>query len=158
MGFGDIAEIVRAFQGWPYPNVDPADCPDIGIWPPYPGVGNYSNSGCLGGGGRDRSTSEPCAEDDRVEFTPGPGTLEVLHENATYNCCVDDIVISLSLEGSTLHLRETEILTMPCDCMCCYNTEATVLGLAPGVYTAELCWNDWETSGERCYEEVVVIP
>jgi hypothetical protein len=51
----------------------------------------------------------------------------------------------------------TEVLTMPCDCQCCYEVEATVVDLAPGEYTVEFCWYDYETAGERCYVEDIVI-
>ena len=37
----------------------------------------------------------------------------LVHGNATYNCCPDDIVLSLTVEGNTLRLTEEEVLTMP---------------------------------------------
>ena len=125
--------------------------------PPGPRVGGYSDSGCLPGGAR-----EECGE-EQVEFTvPAPGTLHVLHRNATYNCCVEGIPISLRVDysaGCVLHLVETEVLADGgCDCMCCYNVEATIVDLAPGLYTAELCWQDWETGQELCYAEDIEIP
>ena len=87
------------------------------------------------------------------------GTLYVVHESATYNCCPGDIVVSLSIEGSILHLTEQEIpAEWPCPCLCCYNVEATVVNLDPGTYTVEFCWQDWETAGEQCYIDEVVIP
>ena len=49
-------------------------------------------------------------------------------------------------------------MATPCDCMCCYNVEATVVGLDPGEYLVQFCWLDWELGGEQCYEEPVVIP
>ena len=33
INFADIANIVGAFQGYPYPFKDPADCPSVGEWP-----------------------------------------------------------------------------------------------------------------------------
>ena len=33
VNFVDIANMISAFQGRPYPYADPGDCPDIGAWP-----------------------------------------------------------------------------------------------------------------------------
>jgi hypothetical protein len=118
-----------------------------------PAIGEYSNSGCLG---RSRGGYPWCGE-DQIELTVEGGTLDVIHRNATYNCCPDDIVISLTVEGTWLRLTEEEILTMPCDCMCCYDVEATIVNLAPGEYTVEFCWFDYETGGEQCYTEDIVV-
>jgi len=117
-------------------------------------MGSVAHTGCLDPPGEE----EPCVEDDEIELTVEGNTLHVAHWNATYNCCLDDIAISLTVEGNLLRLTEDEILTAPCDCMCCYNAEATVVDLAPGEYTAEFCWDDWETGGELCYVQEVVIP
>jgi hypothetical protein len=130
---------------------------EVVIPEPEPQVGSYSDSGCLTAP-NDRGIA--CGEDqeDQVEFTPGPSSLYVLHRNAVYNCCPDDIVITLTVEGSVLRLREEEVLTMPCWCLCCYDVEATLIDLAPGAYTAELCWYDYDTGGEECYLEDIEIP
>ena len=119
-----------------------------------PRMGDVANTGCLDLPGEE----EPCVEDDEIELIVEGNTLHVVHWNATYNCCLDDIVVSLNVEGALLSLTEDEILTMPCDCMCCYDVEATVLDLAPGEYTVEFCWEDWETGGELCHVQEVVIP
>jgi hypothetical protein len=92
------------------------------------------------------------------EFTVEPGTLHVLHRNATYNCCPDEIAISLVVDGAFLRLTEEEILTNPCFCVCCYDVAATVVNLEPGAYTVVFCWYDYETEQEQCYEEGIVIP
>ena len=148
VGLGDIIGAIGGFQGDPYPGLGPLGCGSSG-----PRIGGHSNSGCL------RDGDDACADPDEVEFTVvGPGTLHVLHTNATYNCCPDDIVISLSVEGNLLRLTEEEVLTEPCWCVCCYNIEATVVDLAPGAYTVRFCWFDYETGGEQCYIEDIVIP
>jgi hypothetical protein len=119
-----------------------------------PYVGQYSNTGCkeLRPGGQ-----WPCPDPDRITFTPGAGTLHVLHENATYNCCVDEIVISAGLNGNVLTLVEGEMLTIPCDCECCCDTQAEVVCLPPGTYTVEFHWFDPDTGQWECYVEVVQI-
>ena len=86
-----------------------------------------------------------------------PGTLHVVHSNATYNCCSEDIVISLVVEGNVLHLTEEKVCPNPCPCLCCYDVEATVIGLAPGAHTVRFCWDDYETGGEQSGSFIAVM-
>ena len=152
VGLGDIMGAIGGFQG----------SSDTGLGPKNWGassahIGSYSNSGCLPGsdGGRDYVW----CPDDEIELTVGPGTLHVLHKDATYWCAQEDIVITLSIEGNVLKLTEKEINPEPTDCLCCYNVEATVVDLAPGEYTVEFCWDDYESGWEQvCYVENIVIP
>ena len=120
-----------------------------------PHIDQYTHDGCLlGANGEDPL---PCG-DDQFTLTVEGDTLHVLHENAVYNCCLDDIAVSLSVEGNVLWLSETEVAPDPCWCLCCYEVEATVVSLAPGSYTVEYCWYDewdWEL---YCYEETISIP
>lgn len=118
---------------------------------PVPYISAYSNTGCLW------EQFWPCEEDDVVVFTPTSGALHAAHMNITYNCCLDDIVVSMTVVDDFISLTEEEVLTNPCYCICCYDFEATVAGLAPGTYTVEYCWYDYE-EGPRCYTETVVIP
>jgi len=140
--------------GAPGATVPPvADEPGTLAGPPL--VSDYSNSGCLDFVDNGYWV---CPEDDSVIFTADAAGLHVLHENATYNCCADEIVIALSADGTMIHLAETEALTVPCDCLCCYDVEALIVGLAPGSYTVELCWFDEDTFEQRCYVADVEIP
>jgi len=98
-----------------------------------------------------------CPE-DVVTFWVTDGVLHMQHENAEYNCCADDIEISLLVAGVVVHLEEQEILLqVPCPCLCCYEPTATVVGLPPGTYTVELCWLDAD-SGWTCHVETIVVP
>jgi len=129
-------------------------------FPPLsPYVSVYANSGCLPGI-HDDIGDDPysCPGDDTIELTVDGSTLHVVHRNATYNCCPDDIIVSLSVEGNVLTLTEEEILTAPCDCVCCYEVQATVADLSSGAYTVRFCWYDYETEQATCYEEGIVIP
>jgi hypothetical protein len=157
-----VEEIV--IEGGPHPdgNVppvagDPGDSPadPVDTKPLQPRVEEYFDSGCLGeGGGGDWNA---CEDDDEIILTVEGNTLHVLHANATYNCCPDEIVISLEVEQNRLLLTEEEILTDPCYCVCCYEVGARVVDLAPGTYIVEFCWFDYETHGERWHVEEIVI-
>jgi len=119
-----------------------------------PYVDEYWDSGCLperGGQGM------ACEEDDQITYTVGSHMVHVLHSNAEYNCCPDDIVISLTVEGNVLHFAEEEVLSTPCFCICCYDVEATVVNLPSGTYVAEFCWYDYGF-GDRCDVQEIVIP
>ena len=163
--FKDIDWAVKGFQGWTYligPPPDslptgffaPLDCPPDAC-PTGARLRDYSRGVCKPGpdpGPFARGTF--CAE-DVIVLTPSPGELHMMHRNAEYNCCPVDIIVTLTVDGNTIHLREEEVLEDPCFCMCCYDIEATVDNLAPGPYTVEVCWMD---GGETCDEQVVVIP
>ncbi|MBN2448654.1 MAG: hypothetical protein JXO22_18150, partial [Phycisphaerae bacterium] len=114
-----------------------------------PHIAGYSDSGCL--------RLWECG-DDEFSFTVADGVLHSLHANAYYNCCPDGFPVTMSLAGDLLQLIEVEILVEPCWCLCCYDIEATVVGLAPGTYTVEYYWFDYETDMVQCHTESVEIP
>ena len=146
--------------------------PGCGITPSSgdgPALKSYTNSGCLPGTstGEDQPPGKLVQQqdgiancgDDEFEFTVDGTVLQIVHRNATYNCCVDDIVVALSVEGTTLTLNEEEDLTSGgCFCTCCYDVEATVTDLQPGDYGVEFCWQDSETDSELCHMEDIVVP
>jgi hypothetical protein len=122
-----------------------------GLWP---SLEHYGNSGCLS---TPLSGDEyPWCGDDLVEITVVGRSLHVVHRSATYNCCPEDIRVDLTVAGTTLLLKETEVLLMPCACLCCYDIESVVVDLLPGYYWVEYCWDDWETE-QGCYTEFVLI-
>ncbi|MHC4785861.1 MAG: hypothetical protein ACYTE6_07830 [Planctomycetota bacterium] len=141
-GVVNVTDFLRVLAGW-------GPCAGSG---PY--LGGYSNSGCLPGGTR---AQEPCTEDDTFAFVVEGDRLAVTHFDATYNCCPEDIAVSLAVDEWLLILTETEIPGMPCDCNCCYEVESAVEGLDPGTYTVEYWWFDYETGQEQCHTDVVVV-
>ena len=120
---------------------------------PAPNLSGYWDDDCAGGQGRGRA-----CDPDVVELTVVGHTLNVEHSSATYNCCADEIAVTLTVQGNVLHLEETEIAPDPCWCLCCHTVGATVSDLASGTYVVELCWYDNETGGELCHIEEIVVP
>ena len=118
-----------------------------------PLVVSSSKSGCLQDS--NGNTQWPCDEDEIVLTLDG-NTLHVVHRNATYNCCAANVVVFSAFGGDVLRLTEEEILIFPCFCECCYDVEATVVGLLPGTYSVEYCWEDDEL-GEQCHTEEIVV-
>ena len=134
-----------------------------------PLIAAYSDSGCLPGTGEDEYETladlleapedYPGCGEDQIEFTVDGTTLDLVHRNATYNCCLDDIAITLSVDGTVLSFTEEENLTTGgCLCLCCYDVEATAVDLAPGEYTVRFCWEDHEADGEQCHAESITVP
>jgi hypothetical protein len=126
-------------------------------------IETYTNTGCL-------SDPEPvddlenapddypgCGQDE-VDLTVSGSTLNVVHRNATYTCCPDEIRVTMSADGSTISLTEAEMVTLECDCLCCFNVQATVVDLPSGQYDVELCWTDYENGGQQCHTETVAVP
>lgn len=136
----------RDFQGFQVTyNTPPPQAP--------PQLVGYGDSGCLSYPlGRDA-----CGEDEFV-LTVAGGTLDILHRNAYYNCCPDDIVVTLDAQEPTLNLTETAIVTLPCWCMCCYDVWSSVTGLLPGSYTVSYCWFDEDSGVTECHTEVIAVP
>lgn len=99
----------------------------------------------------------PWCGKDELDVTVQSRSLQVTHRNAAYNCCLDDILVTLDVHGAFLHFQEKELLTTGCHCLCCYDTTTTVEGLTPGVYRVEYCWMD-EEHGNMCLTEDVTVP
>lgn len=64
--------------------------------------------------------------------------LIVRHIDAVYNCCIEDITVSVTVSGQVIDLYETEVLSAPCDCLCPYDITTEIFGLPPGVYTVQV--------------------
>ena len=134
----------------------------VGVWCVYdemPFVGGYSNSGCLDNPYTAAAEDVyPWCGDDGIVAVVGENKIMVTHLNATYNCCPDEIAVTLEVEGNKLKLNEAEILTTPCDCMCCYNVDTEIAVFEPGEYIVEVCWDDWETGSILCDSITVEVP
>jgi len=119
---------------------------------PAPYIRTYSDSGCLSG--------EPdglCDPDEFILEVDGH-TLNTFHMSAEYNCCPDEIAVSLEVQGNVLIFTEDEILTNPCYCICCYDVEASAVNLPSGRYEVVYCWFEYDTNQVECHEEEITIP
>ena len=95
---------------------------------------------------------------DVIQLTVEGSVLHTHHQDAEYNCCFEDIAVTLTVEGNLIRLDEEEIVPDPCWCLCCVDVWATVAGLASGNYTVEYCWFEYGTNQVECYSEDIVIP
>ncbi len=99
------------------------------------------------------------------------GTLNLTHQNATFNCCVDLLSAEFTFSNDTIYIVESEVLKDGgCCCICPYDVDMQITNLPAGVYTVvvESPWtyNDTEFSldlttepgGYTCYKEAIEMP
>ncbi|MBP7936973.1 MAG: hypothetical protein KA354_20205 [Phycisphaerae bacterium] len=108
--------------------------------------------------GHSTENGYPWCGKDELDIIAQGHSLQVTHRNAAYNCCLDSIQVTLNAQGPNLRFYETETLTTPCFCLCCYDTTTTVEGLTPGAYTIEYCWQDEESEYMCLTRDVMVLP
>jgi hypothetical protein len=88
--------------------------------------------------------------------TGGPGQIDVNHLAASHNCCAE-IGMDISVDGSTITLREREEGD-PCYCTCRFDVSATIRDLAPGEYRVEIPGDEpLVVEGVRVTEPVELI-
>ncbi len=98
-----------------------------------------------------------CTEDDRLTAQLDGGGILATHGNATYNCC-STVSFSLSREDQKLVLVESEDLSNPCDCVCCFTLAARITDVSPGDWTVVLRWFDYGTAAWRELSTQVTVP
>lgn len=64
----------------------------------------------------------------------GNGLLKLKHVNAGFNCCPQQVYISVKQMGNKIIIDEKE-MAQNCRCLCLYDVEAEIINLAPGKYT-----------------------
>ena len=86
-----------------------------------------------------------CWDDDQVYAEVAGGRVAVFHDATIYNCCPDPFEYEISVEGDFIRVREIEVLSNPCYCICCFNLAMTIEDVPAGDYTLEFTWFDYET-------------
>jgi len=84
--------------------------------------------------------------DDTVYTEIDGNSLTVHHHGALYNCCPDPFSYAVVQEDNQILVTETEILSNPCFCICCFDLSVTIEDLAPGTYDLVFTWYDYESS------------
>jgi hypothetical protein len=83
------------------------------------------------------SVSSPAASqecDEQVTITPGPGSIEVYHQQSLYNCCCS-ILFDVQQDSYSIEVHEYEdLIEGGCDCVCCFDAHVAIEGLSPGDY------------------------
>ncbi len=86
-----------------------------------------------------------CWDQDDIRAYYQDGLITVIHNATVYNCCPDSFTFQVEQEGAVIRVWEHENLTEACLCLCCYNLSVSLGAPAPGDYTIEFSWSDYET-------------
>ncbi len=86
-----------------------------------------------------------CWGQDYFRTSVETGVVTIIHENALYNCCPDRFDYAIAQEGNQISVVETEVVSIPCACLCCYALPVAVGPLPPGQYQIDFSWHDYET-------------
>ena len=69
------------------------------------------------------------------------GTLSIMHTNTVFNCCVETLLGSytIDVENGLITIEEDEVLENGgCDCICPYDIQHEIWNLPPGEYTIKV--------------------
>lgn len=100
----------------------------------------------------------PGCEEDLLHAEVSGSSVTVFHDDAAYNCCPDGFDYSVDVQGTEVYVVETEILTEPCLCLCCYDLSVEIENLAPGEYSLHFTWYDYDTVRWETWSDTVLIP
>ncbi len=89
--------------------------------------------------------AQPVDCEDEVYAVVDGGTVTVFHDGAVYNCCPDPFEYTVEVAGDQILVVETEVLSNPCFCICCFDLFVEIEDVAPGDYTLTFTWYDYET-------------
>jgi hypothetical protein len=121
VNIGDAVYLINfIFRGGPEP------CP-------VPGGGMTGHSGCKGPYKNPDTLSLDCIQ---YEYD-GMGTLNLTHINGAFNCCPEEILVDINVQGNTIYISEDETFGPEgaCACLCLFDVYITITGLMPGTYT-----------------------
>jgi hypothetical protein len=79
----------------------------------------------------------PPDEDECIHYRYSGNTLVLAQRNAAFNCCPGEITAAITVNGHVITIRETE-QEAGCSCLCLYDLEMEISGLAPGVYRIQV--------------------
>jgi hypothetical protein len=98
----------------------------------------YSNtSDCVRDKGEEID-GECYGDPPRIKLLTDGLEIEIIHQNACFNCCLDTILVDLRQEEHRIILTESEDVTNPCRCLCPFRVTASVEVSLPGDYRIEI--------------------
>ncbi|MEW6379918.1 MAG: BsuPI-related putative proteinase inhibitor [bacterium] len=100
-----------------------------------PRIKSFANSGCKTATRGDVSLSLTEELKFSYSYQQDSGILFLKHTNASFNCCIEEITVTMSIEGQVINVYEEEKLKgSGCRCMCNYDITAEVVDLPAGTY------------------------
>jgi hypothetical protein len=101
-----------------------------------------------------------CIDEDVVsaEVDPVTAVITIFHDAALYNCCPDPISYDVQFGAMTFFVVEQVAADPPCDCDCCYDLAARIIGASPGDWFITFSWLNLETGVWLQWHGGVVVP
>ena len=120
-----------------------------------PSIIGYENSGCKK---EITSTTIRAPEEEKFTYKYQDNILYLFHENASYNCCIEEIAITMEVVGNTINIYEDERLEgSGCRCLCTYDLTTKIGCLEPGTYEVKF-FNKQTGKLLGVIKEVVIPP
>ena len=85
-----------------------------------------------------------CLDADEIDVEIDGDQVVIHHDAAYYNCCPDPFTYEVTFADGVLTVIETEVLSNPCYCLCCYDLWAVVDNVPSGDWTLVYHWYDYE--------------
>jgi hypothetical protein len=101
---------------------------------------------------------QPGGCEDEILTRVVDGTILISHNGSEYNCCPERFDYQVEVGAGQIVVTETEILEVPCDCICCFDLGLRIEDVPPGAYTLVFRWYDY---GQYLWVEqsvVVIVP
>lgn len=120
----DTVAVPRDHYPW-----SPPDEP-VGVLFAYSECGGFDSA---------RYAPEPPADSNCIIYQYDvSSTLTIRHQNATFNCCVDNLLAVITVTDNVIDIVESENAPEPCYCVCPYDLDMKVLNLSAGEYTINI--------------------
>ncbi|MBN1552834.1 hypothetical protein JW979_15275 [bacterium] len=117
----------------------------------------YGWNWCIEANDSDRLAEYPPHPDEYCEMTVEGYNLYVAHFNTAFNCCLDKITVTVSVEPGIIQIIEEEFATNPCYCYCYYDVFTYLYNLEPGVYDVEVYGRTFGGETElRCTDQITI--
>jgi hypothetical protein len=123
------------------PNDEVIDGQDFGVFymdwegcgdpPPEPAM-SYNIEDC-------DSAKAAGPDKDALRFSATvEGNYILFEDMMVANCCPDELLLEMTVDGDLITVNEIEHTSMPCLCLCDFPVTATLGPFAPGTYTLEV--------------------
>jgi hypothetical protein len=115
--------------------------------PPVPGM-SYNIADC------DLGAKSAAGDKDGLRFSATVEGNNILFEDMmAVNCCPDELLLEMTVEGDLITVYEIEHTSVGCYCICDFPVTATLGPFVPGTYTLEV----YEYCGGFIGSTIVII-
>jgi len=80
-------------------------------------------------------------DQDCIEYVyVGEDVLSIMHINAGFNCCPEEVKVFVNIQDNVITIEEKEYFYTHggCDCLCLFDLDFDITGVSPGEYTIKV--------------------